>query len=46
MKEFETYTVWLTAKTIASNGFIDPLDIEKQVDEASGYKCTVTDNTK
>ena len=35
-----------TAKTIASNGFIDPLDIEKQVDEASGYKCTVTDNTK
>ena len=35
-----------TAKTIASNGFIDPLDIEKQVDEASCYKCTVTDNTK
>ena len=34
------------AMRIASIGFIDPLDIEKQVDEASGYKCTVTDNTK
>ncbi|MGM9879311.1 MAG: hypothetical protein ACI31R_04730 [Bacilli bacterium] len=33
-------------KTIASNGFIDPLDVEKQLNEAMGYKYTVTDNSQ